>query len=211
MRKPALQSKFHSVEEDLRNEEIVASILENGTPEELESLRLFYKLTPEQIELWRKLAKLRGRTHRRMEKEAKKRIEENPLTTKEELSLGTYKEWIELQVRETVFNLRRKGYTTYQSGFSDLGREQRISFEKNHLKNFQLPKELIRQLERKGVSLKIEPDSISFKLNRYLKLNEIKEIWGRIERNLPDLKQPVEPCKTSAADFFRKQQEKFWG
>lgn len=54
------------------------------------------------------------------EEERRYRIFMNPVASEEEYRLGTYKESIEYQVRDAVFELLRKGYLPFGSGFRDL-------------------------------------------------------------------------------------------
>ncbi len=175
----------------LRNEEVVYRILESGTPEEVEELRDFHDLTPEQIDLAAHYVKLRKEVLEQMYKDLGKRVKESPQPTEEELNIGTYKENIEPQVREAVFNLRNKGYTTFESGFYDPG-EQKIGFQQDHLEGFKFPEKLLNELESEGVKVKVEPDSISFTCNTRFQLDEIKEVWSRIESALPDLGGPAD-------------------
>ncbi len=194
--------EYQPGEKDLTNEDVVTQILESGSDEELERLREFHNLTPEQIELFRAFIRLRKKTREQMQQELKKRIKENPVATEEELGMGIYQESVEPQVREAVLNLRRKGYTTYESGFSGFN-GQKISFEKNHL----VPEELIDRLKIEGINIKIKPNSISFSCDQYLELDEIKKIWDQIEQSLPELGKPAEPCNLPLAKFFRERQK----
>lgn len=194
--------EYQPGEKDLTNEDVVTQILESGSDEELERLREFHNLTSEQVELFRAFFKLREKTHEQMQQELKKRIKENPVATEEELGMGGYQESIEPQVREAVLNLRRKGYTTYESGFHGFN-SQKISFEKNHL----VPEELIDKLKIEGVNIEIKPNSISFSCDQYLELDEIKKIWDQIEQNLSDLEKPTEPCNLPQVKSFRERQK----
>ena len=143
------ESNFIPRQDDLNNEDVVTQILESGTPEELEQVGEFHKLTSEQIKLFSQYAKLRKQTREQIEEQVKERKKENPTPTEEELEMGCYIESIEPQVRAAVLNLRRKGYATYESGFHNF-KGQKIGFEEKHLENFQLPKNLIHELELKG-------------------------------------------------------------
>lgn len=48
------------------------------------------------------------------------RITSNPYASDEEYRAGTYRESIESQVRDAVFELQKKGYSPMESGFNDL-------------------------------------------------------------------------------------------
>ena len=201
------ESGFIPHQYDLNNEDILTRILESGTLEELEQVRDFHKLTFEQMKLFSQYAKLRKQTREQMWEQVKERENQNPTPTQEELEMGCYIESIEPQVRAAVLNLRRKGYATYESGFHNF-KGQKIGFEKKHLENFRLPKNLIHELELKGIIVKINSDSLAFSCSRYLELEELKEIWKQIENILPDLQKPAEPCKLRAAQSFRERLKK---
>ena len=190
------------LEKDLTNEEVITRIFETGSDEELEKLREFHNLTTKQIELFRSCAKLRKSIVEQMRKDIERRKEQNPIATEEELNMGAYQESIEPQVREAVLRLRRKGYTTYESGFHGFN-SQIISFEKNHL----IPNELSDKIKIYNVDIKIKPNSISFSYNHPLELDEIKDIWNQIEQILPDLKESAEPCGLPQAKSFREKQQ----
>lgn len=196
-----MENSKNRLENDLNNEEVITKIFETGSDEELKELREFHNLTAEQIELFQSCAKLRKSVIEQMKRDIKTRKEQNPIATAEELSMGAYKESIEPQVREAVLNLRKKGYTTYESGFH-MFNGQIISFEKNHL----IPEELIGSIKIDGVDIKINPNSISFSYDHFLELDEIKNIWNQIEQSLPDLGKPVTPCSLPQAESFRQQQ-----
>ena len=201
------ESNFIPRQDDLNNEDVVTQILESGTPEELEQVGEFHKLTSEQIKLFSQYAKLRKQTREQIEEQVKERKKENPTPTQEELEMGCYIESIEPQVREVVINLRHKGYASYESGFHNFN-GQKIGFEKKHLENFQLPENVVHELERKNIKVKINPDSLTFSCSRYLEPEELKEIWKQIENILPDLQKPAEPCKLRAAESFREKFKK---
>ena len=192
---------------DYRNEDIIRKIFESGAPEELKEVEALHNLTPRQVELFCYYAKLRRITIDQMREEIKIREKENPVATEEELSMGVYKEKIEPQVMDTVLKLRQKGYTTFASGFSGFN-EQDIKFNEEHLKDFQLPENLINDLEEKGVEIKIKQKSISFRCSSILKLDEIKKIWEDIESALPYLGEKAEPNNTNSAKSFLEKQKK---
>ena len=158
---------------------------------------------PEKIKLFRDCARLRKEVHEQMRQELNQRIKQNPAATKEELNMGAYQESIEPQVRKAVLNLRRKGYTAYESGFHGYA-TQKIGFEKDHFD----PDKLINRLEIEGVDIKIKPNSIAFSYDHYFELDEIKQIWDQIKEVLPNLHKPAEPCNIEQAKLFRQKQKK---
>lgn len=192
---------------DYRNEDVIRKIFESGVPEELKEIEEFHNLTPRQVELFCYYAKLRRITIDQMREKIKIREKENPLATNEELDMGIYKENIEPQVMDTILKLKQKGYTTFASGFSGFN-EQEIKFNEEHLKDFQLPENLINDLKERGIEIKIKPKSLSFSCNSTLKLEEIKKIWENIESSLPGLSEKAEPSNTNSAKSFREKQKK---
>lgn len=72
------------------------------------------------------LKKLRKEAHRFMVTELQERLQRNPVPTDAELRLGAFREMLEPAVRDAVFELHRKGYTTESSGFTGDGQKQMI-------------------------------------------------------------------------------------
>ncbi len=80
------------------------------------------------------------------QEELNTRIKDNPRATEEEYEAGTFKESLERQVREAVFELKKKGYKPFESGFFNLEfgsqyigiRDEDVDFEilKKNLKGF---------------------------------------------------------------------------
>lgn len=62
-------------------------------------------------------AELRKAAHQQLEKETELRINENSEPTEDEVLIGAFREMIEPQIRDAVFEMARKGYTTESSGF----------------------------------------------------------------------------------------------
>ncbi len=140
-----------------------------------------------------------------MKKALDARKENDPKATKEELNLGAYREAIEPQVQNTVLNLSRKGYNTYESGFYGEGGEQKIGFIGEPLRDFLLPKELTEKLKEQGVEIKVAPNSICFSPSREMNITELKAIWDEITSALPDFGKPAEPNPRRAAQAFREK------
>ncbi len=152
------------------------------------------KLSPEQNELYDKIAELRKKTLDEMEQKARERKKNNPEMTPEEHELGTYLEYIEPQVLNAVRTLRTKGYNTIQSGFTG-GNKQYILFDEKTFSEFDLPKTLTDFLEKKGVEIYIEPDEIILTCNKFLDIDELKQVWDRVAETMPDLKEEVKTRK----------------
>ena len=60
---------------------------------------------------------LRKSVHESMKAEEETRLRENPRPTEQELYMGAFREWLEPQVRDAMFEMFRKGYATQSSGF----------------------------------------------------------------------------------------------
>ena len=173
---------------DFTNEEAVTKILEGDSTESIEELRNFHNLSPEKIELMSQFAKLRKQVKDDCWKEVEERKSQNPKFSDDENDLDCYIEAIEPQVRYALLALRKKGYDTFESGFHGFDK-QNIGLSAMQLKNFTPPESLVGYLKAKGVTLKISPNNIEFECNKFLDLDELKNIWDQVEQNLPDLNQ----------------------
>ncbi len=191
---------------DLHNEDIVTEILESGSPEEVEHVRAFLNVTEAQVQTYSLYAKQRKRVHEESRSTYQERKVKNPAPTPEELSMGCYLESIEPQVQQSVMNLRRKGYATYESGYYGLS-TQKIGFTGKPLEHFQFPEDFLNTLAHKGVTVTVKPNAISFDCDRYVEIGELQKIWNDIESALPDLGKPAEPNMTGGAQNFRNSRK----
>jgi hypothetical protein len=196
-----------SEQEDFNNEEVSTRIFESGTPEELARLKSFFNLTDNQMELFSYYMKLRRKTINEMQALVAKREVENPRATEAEMSMGSYVERIEPQVRSAVLSLRAKGYRTYESGFHG-GITQLISFEEDQLKEYTPSDDLVVAFEEYEVSLEVESNSIIFQLSKKLDLPTLTKLWDMVVADLPDIGEAAAPCELSASTDFRERQEK---
>lgn len=189
--------------EDLYNEDARRVILESGTETEILRLKNFFgkNISEEKFKLLEYFAKLRKTTIDTMRKEIDERKETNPKANEEELNMGAYIESIEPQVRDTILNLRRKGYSTYESGF--FNDEQKISFEDHY--PF-LTKDFFDNLSIPKIKIKHSDQSIELICEAELSLDEIKNAWEKIEKCLPNLKVTAKPCQLYQAKLFREKQ-----
>ena len=193
---------------DFGNEDLRTEILVSGTDENFQELKDFYLkngITEEKIYLFRYYARLRKSTIEQIENEQNERKKNNPMATEEELSLGAYIENIEPQVREAVLCIRKKGYNTFESGFTGEGDEQMISIMNGSFEGFSISEEQRKKLKSKGVEIEIEDKSITLSLEKEMTVPEIKKIWDEIAEALPDLGKPAEPNTISAGESFRKK------
>jgi hypothetical protein len=196
---------FNQIKPDFYNEEYIRQVFESGTKEQLSELADNHKLTPEQIKIFCYYAKLRREIIDGMKKAIDDRRQRDPLATDEEFSLGAYQESIEPQVREVVINLRRKGYSTYESGFGDFD-GQIISFENDDLKDFYFSDEILDKFKERGVIIQTMPKEIRLLFRREFSQEEIKNFWQEVENLIPDLGRPAEPCRLNQAKHFRERQ-----
>lgn len=191
---------------DLHNEDYIRRVFASGNEKDIESLAAYHHLTPEEVRLFSYFAKLRQKTLDEMRLQIAARRQERPIATEDELNMGAYQESIEPQVRPTVLNLRKKGYATYGSGFSGFD-SQGIYFEKNCLKNFQLPEKIINEFKNKGVLIEINDDRIKLTFKKEASREEIESLWQEVGNYFPDLGEPSPPCQLKQAILFRERQK----
>jgi hypothetical protein len=200
---PEERHKLHP----LGNEEEMTRILESGTDEELEQLREHHGLDSDQIDLIRRFAQMRKEVLQGVYADIDRRKTENPKATEEEMAMGCYVEHLEPQVRDIVSAMQAKGYSTTGSGFGGFGEFQWVGFEEQALTDFKPPAELVSWLDEQGVGLDIEPDNVTFQSPPEMNLEQLTEVWKRIEAALPDLGKSAEPSGFPVADTFREKQE----
>jgi len=153
---------------------------------------------------------LRERTHEEIEAETKKRIRENPEPIEEEIMVGAFREMIEPQVRDALFEFYRKGYSTASSGFGgEYGELQCIDgyFEIDEKTKRKLEALDVKVLKGKDVGMPYQSEHytfIHFDPERP-DLNEIKKKWDAIAALLPQRKEPAQPSISGGAEDFRKQ------
>lgn len=191
---------------DLNNEDYIRKVFEGGTKEELDQIANHHKFSTEQIERFCYFSKLRREILNEMKEQLAARRENNPLATEAELSMGVYQENIEPQIRETVINLRKKGYASYESGFSGFD-SQAISFEKKYLENFRIPDQIIDKFRDQGVTIEISPNRIELIFTKEFNQKEINNFWREIETYFSDLGESAQPCQTRQAVLFRERQK----
>lgn len=191
---------------DLHNEDHIRQVFASGNERDIESLAVYYKFTPDEVRLFSYFAKLRQKTLDEMHPQIEARRKNHPIATKDELNMGAYQESIEPQVRPAVFDLRKKGYATYGSGFSGFD-SQEIYFEKKYLKNFQLPAQMVDESRNKGVIIEIKADRIKLIFKKEFNQEEIKALWQEVQSYFPDLGEPSPPCQLKQAISFRERQK----
>lgn len=204
--KPPVILPEQEPDEDLHNEEVINRILVSGTVEEMERLRVTHNLTLEQLSLMRFYTQQRDQIHKKIDLEIEQREQTEPQATPTELEMGAYIQYIEPQVRDAVLVLRGKGYPTYASGYAGF-ESQNIDIETKDFSEYKPSEDLLIKLEPYDIVLQIEPSEIWFSCRRQLSVEELKEVWDLIAKDLPDLGHPAAPSELSAAEVFRKKQE----
>lgn len=159
----------------------------------------------------RAFQELRETTHAEMELKLQRRIKANPKPNEEELVAGAFREMIEPQVCDAMFEFIRKGYATESSGFGgEFGEIQAIDGY------FVLDDATIEELNAMGITVGhgipgVEADSQNPTYTHILfrpqkpDLEEIKKTWTQIASILPDRGQTAEPSLSGGSEDFRKQ------
>lgn len=156
---------------------------------------------------------LREHTHQAMEAELEKRIQENPKPTEEEVMVGAFREMIEPQVRDTVFEFYRKGYSTESSGFGDeFGETQSLDgyFDIDGRTKRKLETLGVKVLKGRDVDLPGQSEQYTYiQFNpEYPDMHEMKKKWDAVASLLPQRKGSAQPSISGASEDFRKQYAK---
>jgi len=135
----------------------------------------------------------------------------NKIATQEEYEMGVFSELLEEQVRDAMLEANKKGYKTFQSGFSE--KNPKDQFMDVYNKNIEIPEELITELEKKGIQISVEnfKDRTTVTLHpedKTFTISEWKDIWNYFVANLPQANEVLvddfeEPRLHK--DFRRKQ------
>ncbi len=151
-----------------------------------------------------------------------KRLEQDPFAQADEFNAGVYREELEPQVSDAVFLMRKKGYSTIQSGFDDLlDGSQFIDFNKEGFENESigvreiLESEVIKDfLQNAGVKAKIKEfsDRLTFKLipnDSLMSLGQWKNIFDTLAMLMPDRGHIASPpVLLGSYGSFMEQQRK---
>lgn len=166
-----------------------------------------------------KLLKLRSEIHKQMANELKERQEKNPIPAEEEIYLGAFREQIEPQVRDAVFELLKKGYELSSSGFGGIrvGEEEPAQ---QHIRGFfTLDDETKEKLAKDDVNVKTRygvknPGEEFFYYPKtpqttiYFRCNtddpkKIKNRWDQIASQLPHIHDKMTPSRGGLSCLFR--------
>ncbi len=190
------------------NLDYIQEVLEGNDEGELKKVQEVQGWSDGQVELFGQFAKLRREAIGVCSSELEERKKNGTPPSDEELSMGAFVEVIEPQVRDTVLALRRKGYNSFESGFYDFD-TQEIGFENNVLERYSPSEDLVDSLEKEKVELIVEADSISLKFREFRDIGIIKELWERVEKDLPDLGREAEQAEIQGAEMFRRKYVNF--
>ncbi len=186
-----IDSKPDHREVDFRDSEVIDRILEEHNPEEVEALRKFWNFTEEEVELYSQYAKQRKSVKGEAWAALASRKKNRPNPSPVELKLGMYIEGIEPQVKDAVLKLNSKGYETYGSGYGGRA-EQNIWFSGDYFEGQDNFDDLKKNLQGKGVLLKVEPNCIRLIFERFYPLDEIKKIWDEVVDFLPEAPRGIQ-------------------
>lgn len=147
-------------------------------------------------------------------KRNKIRGKENPIATDEEYEAGTYKDGLEMQVRDAVFAFMKKGYKSFESGFreKDTNRDQYIGF---YNKKVNLMEDVIGYFRDKGFEITVVNDydrttiNIHPTLEEAIMLEEWKEIWDELAEKIDraDLENFDQIEIGTLHSYFRESQD----
>lgn len=164
---------------------------------------------PEQEKL-NKFSELRKRVHQEIEQETVERIKNNPKPAEEEIFVGAFREMIEPQIRDALFEFNKKGYSTESSGFwGDDGDIQAMdgyySIDKDTKANIEsLGAQVLRGGDEGLPHHNKEWASIRFKTEQP-DIDQIKSQWDKIAAILPDRGGPAMPPISGGSEDFRKE------
>lgn len=135
------------------------------------------------------------------EADLQKRRMTNILPTEIELSLGCFVEGLDLQTREAVLLLHKKGYCIDASGFTENPCIQMIEGD------FQLSKELIEKLSK--IDVQVMKNASDYTRIQFTPespdINDIKKKWILIASLFPEKSCIATPSMTQKARNFRLQ------
>lgn len=145
---------------------------------------------------------------------SQKELKVNPrMATPEEYEMGVYSDFLEPQVKEAVFTLNKKGYKTFQSGYSE--KDPRDQFIDVYNLDVEIPEDLNEVLFSYGVEARVEnlDDRTTVTLHpidakKVIRQEEWKKIWDNFSKGLPEANsQLVENLKEPSLhhDFRRVQ------
>lgn len=119
------------------------------------------------------------------------RAQRRPVADEDEYAAGVYRDGLEIQVRDAVFNLRKKGYDIFESGFNEVKlREQYMGM---YNQNVAIPESLVDSLKKLGFKVWVDTldDRSQIRISPLkeivVTLDEWKKIWDIIARQMPNV------------------------
>ncbi len=200
---------FHDFADEEGGKQFLAKAMQNGIamqelamrPQFIHELYQYQREIfddPKKFESFLRNSRERQKALQQGESALNERLSREPFATEEEVEAGIYKEFLEPQVRDAIFMMRRKGYGTFESGFDNLIEgTQYVGASKGTFESITFPPDRIDALRSKGVELSIieseDRSSLLLLPNRDINLKEWKEIWDEVAAFLPDLGHPAVP------------------
>lgn len=131
----------------------------------------------------------RNDVHQALQAEFKRRLAEHPEPTDEEVGMGIYIEQLEPHVRDAVRVMRRKGYVTKGSGFSEFDAEiTYLDRDKDSFAN--LDSATTQAIATLGARVIHKGNGISFS-SKGMDMEALKRKWDAIAAALPDKGSPA--------------------
>lgn len=131
----------------------------------------------------------------------------------EEYEMGAYFDYLEPQVKDAVISMNKKGYKTFQSGFSES--DPKEQFIDVYNRSVSIPAEVEEVLKKYGVSADVEnfDDRTTVTLrpidsSLVIRQETWSEIWNKFADTLPDANSELVPnvkTPTLHRDFRRVQ------
>jgi len=163
------------------------------------AFRMKYIPKDKNLQKKRLFERLKYNIQKRTSLDLKKREQKKPDPDKVEYSLGAFLEEFEIQAREAVLNLHKKGYSIDFSGFCSDPRNQMIEGD------FQLEENVIEGLREVGVD--VETNASGYTRLQFspveAAMKKIKQQWKQVVSILPNKKERAAPSMTRKARDFR--------
>lgn len=203
---------------ELGSEEEVMRILISGTEEEITELLTHIKLrrgteiTREQFDTYRILARTRQSLIDQANRETEERKARAPRASDDEYAIGAYRERLEPEVRDAVFDLHKKRYVSFESGFHGMDR-QSIGFEVPvaALNGFALPDSARNAFDAADAVPEIDAERVGYRMTRPLTEEEMRHLWKVLTDALPESTELHNRTDVGTALDFRENQDRMFG
>lgn len=147
-------------------------------------------------------SELRKQSHAQIERETAERVKVNPKPSEAEINAGAFPEMLEPQVRDAIFQMRKKGYATESSGFG--GKTGDVQSMDGY---FEIDAKTEQALRDVGVEvLRDQGFGPSYSFIRFSpdepSLEKMKAKWDAVAQMLPDRGHQAEPSISGHAEEF---------